>query len=569
MHTEVKRPRRGLLRAALIGGALAGAALTGTAQANPTPVGPGPYFVDWTSRHQRSAEPDASEFKLINYFFTRATATNMVADPAGLRGVSLGPIGIGEAGSATSVKDDTALYIEQRWIPVISYSPNFVDGYATFRAQFEIDYTWGQAANQIQNNQGGGLNADQVNIQTKNVNVGLYPTRNPLELSILIGTQSVYDSIYDPTITSLTHITRTGYKLTFLGTDGTGASAFGHFGDHYFKAMYLPIGAAQAKKASDNDARLYYVHMGSLDYAQEVMPGTIVGLTLMILKDNTEGRAFAFEGLVPSGPSSTGLYSYTGTPRFRIRQPTGTVGYLGMHFHHNIDFKTGPFGASGFVMYNGGKYESQEDNTQLNEEIDIAGYAANLELMYNHGKTNDDVFTAEFMYTNGDEDTGDDEYSGVFTLNNYGLPGAVWFNHKTLLLFPFTSTVSNYTGGVTDISNQGYGLQTAIVTAQKDLIPYRLNLKVGGAIARSSVSPKPVQIDGNEDGDVEDPEDVIIERGRTIGAEVNVELKYHLKYLMTFGLHGGYMFTGNFYNANEQVDGNAWAAFSTFTWYGF
>ena len=38
----------------------------------------------------------------------------------------------------------------------------------------------------------------------------------------------------------------------------------------------------------------------------------------------------------------------------------------------------------------------------------------------------------------------------------YGLPGAVWFNHKTLLLFPFTSTVNNYTGAVTDISNQGY-----------------------------------------------------------------------------------------------------------------
>jgi hypothetical protein len=34
----------------------------------------------------------------------------------------------------------------------------------------------------------------------------------------------------------------------------------------------------------------------------------------------------------------------------------------------------------------------------------------------------------------------------------------VWFNHKTLILFPFTQTVSNYTGAVTDISNQGYGL---------------------------------------------------------------------------------------------------------------
>jgi hypothetical protein len=68
----------------------------------------------------------------------------------------------------------------------------------------------------VQQNEGGGFNADQVNIQTKNVNVALYPTRNPSQLTLLIGTQPVYDSVYDPTRAPLGDIIRTGYKLTFL-----------------------------------------------------------------------------------------------------------------------------------------------------------------------------------------------------------------------------------------------------------------------------------------------------------------------------------------------------------------
>ena len=58
-------------------------------------------------------------------------------------------------------------------------------------------------------------------------------------------------------------------------------------------------------------------------------------------------------------------------------------------------------------------------------------------------------------------------------------------------------------------------------------------------------------------------------RGRVIGTEINAELRYTIRYLMTVGLHGGYMFRGNFYDGNPRVTSNPWAAFSTFTWYAF
>jgi hypothetical protein len=543
-------------RSAVRGSALAlalgtvGLALPAAGQGSP-PL-PGAY-AEWRDAKEREEDAPPREFILINYFFTRVSATNQLGDPTGLKGVALGPIGqVG--GSAVRVEDKTAFFVEQRWIPVLEYSPLFVDGLASFRAQFEVDYLWGRSANALQQNEGGGFNADQVNIQTKNVNVSLYPTKNPHQLTLLIGTQPVYDTVYDPTRTPLNDLIRTGYKLAFLGSDATGLSVFsGYKGQS--RLTLLPLGSAQADKAELNDPRLKFVWLGMADYVYPVRPGTNVGLSLWHLRDDTKGVAYAFEGLVPSGPGSNNLSNFTGVPRLSIDRPTGWVSWVGANFHHNIDFRTGPFGASGFVMYNRGRYRANKPDTVLNPKVDVSGLSANLELLYNYGRTSGDLVTLEGMFSTGDSNLGDDRYTGAFTLNQYGLPGAVWFNHKMLLLFPFTSTVNNYTGAVTDISNQGFGLQTVIATGSYDLVPNKLNLKVGVGHANSSVTP---------------PEETAgVVRGRVIGTEINAELRYTIRYLMTVGLHGGYMIRGNFYDGNPRITANPWAAFTTFTWYAF
>jgi hypothetical protein len=108
---------------------------------------------------------------------------------------------------------------------------------------------------------------------------------------------------------------------------------------------------------------------------------------------------------------------------------------------------------------------------------------------------------------------------------------------------------------VADISNQGYGVRSVIATGARDLIANKLNLKLGAAMATSDVTPP--RWDEN------------VPRGRFIGAEVNAELKYTIRYLMTVGLHTGYMFKGSFYDGATQVTKNPFAAFTTFTWYAF
>ncbi len=162
--------------------------------------------------------------------------------------MALGPIG-SLAGSAVRVDDLAAYYVEQRWIPVIEYSPWFVDGLATFRAQFEVDFLWGRAANSVQPNEGGGFNADRSTSRRRTSTSRSIRSGTPPSSRCCIGAQPVYDTYFDPTRTPLNDIIRTGYKLTFLGSDATGLSIFSSYKGHA-KLSLLPLGSAQADKAT-------------------------------------------------------------------------------------------------------------------------------------------------------------------------------------------------------------------------------------------------------------------------------------------------------------------------------
>jgi hypothetical protein len=530
-------------------------ALAGPALAQ-TPTVPGLYYDAWYDAQAREHDGAPQELRLINYFFTRGTFTNALGDPSGLKGVSLGPFGMPAGSAVTTNAPGPAGWVEQRWIPVLEYTPNFLDGRASFRAQIEIDYVWGRAANAVQPNEGGGFNADQVNVQSKNVNVAWYPWRDPDELTILVGTQSLYDNPLDPTRTPLADITRTGYKLAFVGSDATGIQAFSQRWGRS-RLAWFPLDGAQPDKAEKNDPRLAFTWIALADHAFELAPGTWLGGSLWFLSDTTKGDAFSYEGLVRAGPAAGGLSAFTGTQPFQIERANGNVVWLGVNAHHNVDFRTGRIGAAGFLMVNAGRYDSKKSDTLLNDEVRVAGFAADAELLWNYGRTANDVVTLEAIVSNGDDDPTDDRYTGPFTLNYYGLPGAVFFNHRMLLLMPFTSTVGNYSGAVTDVSNQGSGLVAALATISRDLVPNKLAVKVGAGHGQAWA--KPVPYAGSTTG-----------RGKTLGTEVNVEVKYTYRYLMTFGVHAGYLLAGSWFDGEtSRVKDDPWAAFTTFTWYAF
>ena len=95
-----------------------------------------------------------------------------------------------------------------------------------------MDFLWGRSANTIRHNEGGGFNADQVNIQTKNVNVAIYPTRDPRPAHAAHGHAARLRHLLRPDAHAAIDIVRTGYKLSFLGSDATGLSVFSSYKGH-------------------------------------------------------------------------------------------------------------------------------------------------------------------------------------------------------------------------------------------------------------------------------------------------------------------------------------------------
>jgi len=110
---------------------------------------PSPYFTsgvykDWYDSKEFDDIAEPKEFSLINYFFARSTTTNMVpTNPAAVPGVALGPIGSDQGHVVGTSKDNydksgiepyKNTFIEQRYVPIFTYTPHFFDGKVSFRA---------------------------------------------------------------------------------------------------------------------------------------------------------------------------------------------------------------------------------------------------------------------------------------------------------------------------------------------------------------------------------------------------------------------------------------------------
>lgn len=129
------------------------------------------------------------ELQAFVYFYTQGVSMNMYPQNDFLKGQIVGRL---FGSNTTSTSDSlTAFYVEQRAIPFFVYTPRIFDGKATLRASFEIDWTWGDVAYGTGGNQGSAVSADQVNIQTQNLEVELAPVKN---WTVNIGLQRMFDT---------------------------------------------------------------------------------------------------------------------------------------------------------------------------------------------------------------------------------------------------------------------------------------------------------------------------------------------------------------------------------------
>ncbi|MGE5432103.1 MAG: hypothetical protein ACM3QX_13560 [Syntrophomonadaceae bacterium] len=492
---------------------------------------------------KRIPDQKAPELKFIGYFFTRATASDIAPTNELLRGQIIGRL---FGNNTTNTSSKTALYAEQRFVPMFIYTPSILDGWATFRGLFKIDMTWGDAAYGVGGNIGGALNAGQVNLQTLMANVEIRPPDS--DWNGVLGLQRIFDNVRDPNIAALSTAQTSAYKLSYWGTQGVGASVYANLNPTTMARFgYYQLYENQIQENDD-------VTLWMADLESRIQPLLEVGLDGWFTYDRAKsagGISILGQGL------NSALAEYNGAVRVNLPTPkyTANVFWLGTHASYNRDFMAGRLWADGFVMTNFGNIDTVSVNNSQGSFASIFGLAANAMAAYKYGMTANDKVSIEALYTTGDNNGASDKtLNSVITGNVYGSPTGIYSSHRALLLFPDPQVVNRYYSAVHDISNMGLGVTGGFLNVSKDFIPNRFYGKLGLATAISNVSPK-----GG---------------ANYMGTEVNVEFKYNLKVFLTLGLNAGYLKLGDFYNAPSVTYSHTrpkdpWVVFTSLSWLMF
>lgn len=473
----------------------------------------------WDSKEEKVSEEYPKEFQFLNFFITQAVYNNIYATNDLLKGQTVGRL---FGGNTTSTGKNTT-YFEQRILPFFIYQPKLLDGKAILRASFEIDWTWGDASYGTGGNFGSAISGDQVNIQTQNVELEIIPKSG---WAINLGLQRMFDTPYHPYNTALSTMTYTGYRLAFWGTDGVGIS-LRHEKD--FSRWNVGYYQLYENNIQENDD----VYLAQLNYERDLTKEWRQGFSFWYVRDRGNGEG----GVSILGEGLTSILNdYNGTFKF----PLGGLPYkadifwLGTNWNFNPEFNLGKFSLNGFLISNFGTVNVKQNDWE--KAADILGFSANVRAGYKYGQTAEDIVTLDLLFSSGDEDALDDkDYNGIITANTWGSPGAIFISSGAYLLFPHGNVVNRFISAVSDLSNMGKGLIGGTLEFHKDLIPHKLSVKVGTALASSLYK--------FQDG------------GTFIGTELNGRISWTPFILLNVELHAAYMWLGDFYDS-PQTNGN-------------
>jgi hypothetical protein len=518
-------------------------AATGAFAQVPPPVVPPDSLRTGPGEGERVDAPIPKELTFIGFSFTRATASNITPTNDLLQGQVIGRL---FGPNTTQTVDRVASFVEQRFVPLFVYRPKILDGYATFRGLFKIDYTWGDQAYGVGNNRGGAISGGQINLQTLMANVDIRPSP---AFNVVVGLQRMFDGARDPNITTLETFQQSGYKLSFWGTQGVGVSAFANL----TPATRARLGVFQLWEnqiSRDDD-----VILAMADVEHLVAPGLEVGADVWYVSDRAKGAG----GISVLGQGLNSLLAdYNGATRLGLPQNyTANLVLTGARASYNRAFAVGNWWADAFAIANLGAVDAPGPN-----DADVFGVASNARLAYKYGRTSGDHVAVEALYTTGDADGVEDgTVNSVITGNVYGSPVGIYTSGRALLLFPDAQVVNRYYSVVHDISNQGLGVTGLFARASYDLVPNRFTAKVGAATAFAG--------------------EALPGGGRYMGTEVNAELTYDLKVFLSVGLHAGYVALGDFFDAPgstfcpptadcaDVTPDNPWVVFTTLSWLMF
>ncbi|NOX17222.1 MAG: hypothetical protein GXO87_02950 [Chlorobi bacterium] len=477
------------------------------------------------------------EFQFLAYFISQGITNNIYAKNDLLKGQTVGRL----FGANTTNTGQSTLYFEQRLIPFIIYQPALLNGKAILRMSFEIDWTWGDASYGAGGNFGGGFNADQVNIQTQNIELELLPFKN---FTINIGMQRLFDTPYNPYRTFFSTMLQTGYRLAYWGSDAVGISVRYDLDFHRFKAGYYQLWENNINQNDD-------VTLWEAVYEMNITKDWTQGISAWYLYDRANGEGGV--SILGQGLNSN-LTDYNGVFRFPFgaNPYRADIFWVGTFGNYNPEFLLGRYSLNMFFVSNLGSVQTAIAGEYKNA-VDLFGFSGNLRAGYKYGQTPHDAVIIDVTYASGDENGIDDgKYTGVLTSNYYGSPGNAFIGTGSYLLYPHGNVVNRFYAAISDLGNIGYGQIGGTINFWKSLTPNKLDVKIGAAYARSIYNP--------EGG------------GNSVGAEINGMISFKPAVFMNIELHAAFMWLGDFYDSPLVNSGvtvrpvNPYTFFVVFKW---
>ncbi|MCR4310573.1 MAG: hypothetical protein NUW14_11250 [Deltaproteobacteria bacterium] len=404
----------------------------------------------------------------------------------------------------------TASYVEQRG----RFAFDFKSENAGARAFFEIDFAnWGDSAYTVARNQGGALEGDSINIETKNVYAWFTIPGTPITLTA--GLQNQNDSFGG---------------MIFGYADMAGVFVTGKMDPVQYRFGWAKF--QEGASIRDDDVDLYVAEvkfapvkearLGVDFYVIRDASGSTVPASFFINTNlNTLGRGFADYGYGPT--------SFTYKP--------ATFYYLGVDAAVNA----GPAALSGYAFYNWGKIDPiggtiAGDNV-AGTSIDVKAFAVDLRAELNAGPGK---FFVEGAYVSG-SGSGDSDFKSPIVGNNYALAASFPLTSMDLqILLPNLDDINASAALAYDVQNKGRGIMAAAAGFRMKLND-QLAAKVGAGYLADTKNF--VGTDGTTGATIK----------KHKAFELNANLNYTIVKGMDIGVYGAYAFLTDWEDYGAQA----------------
>jgi hypothetical protein len=383
----------------------------------------------------------------------------------------------------------TASYVEQRQRFFLNWKGENVGATAIF----EIDFgQWGDSAYLVGRNQGAGLEADSINLETKNFYVWFNVPNSTVKVTA--GLQNQTDSFGGMIF---------GYA-DMAGVFVTGAGP----------VVSFKLGGAkwQERIATEDDDVDLYVAEVKFSPVKEAR----LGVDFYVIRDSS-GRQTTFAGGQTNLNTLGRIFTDYGIGPTTIVYNPSTFYYLGV----DGAFKAGPVGLSGYAFYNWGELENVNGTfgglPVVAGSADVSAYGADLRAEVDAGPGK---FFIEAAYVSGSDGTSDDIESPI-TGSNYALAGSYPLTSMDMhILFPNADDINALNALAMDVQNKGRGIMAAAAGFRM-----KFNDAVSGKVGVGYLA------------DVEAPFTGVDEHS---AFEVNANVNFALVKGLDFGIYGAY-----------------------------